>query len=150
MKELELERYLALASTRVDGGGGILILLDADDACSAEEAPKLVTRAQAALQDIPFGVVLAKHEFEAWFLAGATSLRGARGLPIDLPSPTDPEAIRGAKEWLSGFMPPSRSYSPPVDQAALTAVLDLELARTRSASFDKCLREVERLIGMGS
>jgi len=150
LKESALERYLSLAREQVSDGGGVLILLDADDSCPASEAAELLARSQVILRDTPFGIVFAKREFEAWFLAAASSLRGAKGLPTDLRSADNPEGVRGAKEWLSNLMPLSRSYSPPVDQAALTAILDLDLARNRSASFDKCFREIERLIEMGT
>jgi hypothetical protein len=93
---------------------------------------------------MPIALVLAKREFEAWFLAASASLRGIRGLPRDLEPPPDPEAIRGAKEWLNSRMVPN-GYSPTADQPALTAQFDLASARS-APSFDKCWREVARLI----
>src|SRR5438094_886194 len=59
--------------------------------------------------------------------------------------PPDPEAVRGAKEWLSRHMPPGQPYRPTVDQPALAARFDLQAAR-RADSFDKCYREVVRLL----
>jgi hypothetical protein len=72
-------------------------------------------------------------------------LRGHRDLPVDLGSPRDPEAIRGAKEWLDRHMPRGRAYIETVDQPALAARFDLALAR-RARSFDKCYREIVRLL----
>jgi len=95
--------------------------------------------------DVTVSVVLAKCEFEAWFLAAAESLRGERGLGHDLVSPGDPEGIRGAKEWLRGRMT-GATYSETLDQPALTARFDLDAAR-RADSFDKCFREIRRLLG---
>jgi hypothetical protein len=46
-------------------------------------------------------VIMAKLEYEAWFLAAAESLRGKRGLPSDLKITADPEYICDAKGWLS-------------------------------------------------
>jgi len=92
-------------------------------------------------------VVFAKREFEAWFLAAAESLRGQRGLPDDLAGPPDPEAIRGAKEWLQSRMPHGQSYSESSDQPALTATFDMNAAR-RADSFDKCFRELVRLLSL--
>jgi hypothetical protein len=91
-------------------------------------------------------VVLAKREYETWFLAAAESLRGKRGLPGDLEPPPTPEDIRGAKEWLRKRTPPGRKYSPTANQAALTQLLDFEQARQRSPSFDKCWRELTQLL----
>ena len=93
---------------------------------------------------MPIAVVLAKFEFEAWFLAAAESLRGINGLPEDLEPPADPESIRGAKGWLSRHMTEGR-YSETADQLALTAAFDLNLAR-RADSFDKCYREITDLL----
>jgi len=142
----ELERAVDLAARRVDRPGGVLIVIDADDDCPATQAPDLVGRASRSRSDIPIGVVLANREFEAWFLAGAESLRGHRGLPSSLEPPRDPEQVRGAKEWLRSRMGPVRTYSPTVDQPALTQALDLHLTRKASRSFDKCWREIARLV----
>ena len=90
-------------------------------------------------------VVLAKQEYEAWFIAAAESLRGQCGLPQDLVGDSDPESIRGAKEWLSRHMPRNRRYGETTDQATLTSVFDMQAAR-RADSFDKCYREIVRLL----
>jgi hypothetical protein len=140
----ELERAIQLAAFRAGPRGAILILLDADDDCPAIEGPNLARRARA-LGRLPIGVVLAKSEFEAWFLAAAESLAGYRGLPQALEAPEDPETIRGAKEWLDKRMSPN-GYAPAIDQAPLAARFDIETARRRSPSFDKFCREVERLL----
>jgi hypothetical protein len=74
-------------------------------------------------------------------------LRGRRGLPADLDPPPYPEGIKGAKEWLTRQMPARRTYSETRDQASFTAQFDLTLAR-RASSFDKCYREVARLLSI--
>lgn len=141
----ELERAVELAARKVGGAGAILILLDSDEHCPAELGPDLLRRASAARSDVSVSVVLAKQEFEAWFLAAAESLRGRRGLRDDLGPPGDPEGIRGAKEWLTAHMAGSQHYVETLDQPALAAVFDLEAARSAD-SFDKCWRELDRLI----
>jgi len=72
-------------------------MLDADDDCPATMGPELLKRARAAVPHTPVGLVLAKCEFEAWFLASAESLAGRRGLPDVLSPPANPESIRGQK-----------------------------------------------------
>jgi len=141
----EIERAVQFTARAIAGQGGILVLLDCDDGCPAHDGPALLARAQRARPDVPVSVVLAKREFEAWFLAAAISLRGQRGLPSNLMPPSDPEAIRGAKEWLQDRMAPGRSYTVATDQPALAATFDLQAAR-RADSFDKCHREVVRLL----
>lgn len=148
LKEAELERAIELAANRVDSYGGVLVLLDADDDCPARRGPELLARARTARTDVPIAVVLAKREFEGWFLASAASLRAKRGLPADLAPPVDPESVRGAKEWLSKHLPHGQRYVETSDQVALTALFDLDLARTAD-SFDKCYREVVRLLHAG-
>jgi hypothetical protein len=146
-REGELERLIELAARKLAGRGAILILLDCDDGCPAREAPDLLKRARQARSDIPISVVMAKREFETWFLAVAESLRGQRNLPDDLMPPPDPEAIRGAKEWLSHRMPHGYGYIATSDQPAFTGIFDLDTARSID-SFDKCYREIERLVAI--
>lgn len=146
VKPNEVERGVTLAAHKLQGAGAILILLDSDEDCPATLGPALLDRAQRTRSDLPIAVVLAKHEFEAWFLASAESLRGARGLSPDLAPPPDPESIRDAKGWLSQRLPVRDSYRETLHQASFADRLDLDLARARSGSFDKCYRDVQRLL----
>ena len=142
----ELEQEVKLAAQKISGQGAIFIILDSDEDCPAELGPILLHRALQVCPNLPIAVVLAKHEFEAWFLAAAESLRGRRGLRNDLNSPDNPEAIRGAKEWLRQRMQSGRTYRETRDQPAFTALFDLEQARNAN-SFDKCYRDIVRLLG---
>ncbi len=145
VKPEELERSVELAARRAGRSGAIIVILDSDDDCPAILGPELLRRARRARADLPVSVVLAEREFEAWFLASARSLRGLRGLAGDLEPPPDPEAIRGAKEWLSARMPEGRSYVETLDQSALTASMDLLQARETS-SFDKLFRDLVAIV----
>ena len=87
VKKGELERAVELAARKIGGQGAIFILLDSDDDCPAQLGPALLCRALEVRSDLPIAVVLAKHEFEAWFLAAAESLRGYKGLKNDLAPP---------------------------------------------------------------
>ena len=141
----ELERVVELAARQISGQGTIFIILDSDDDCPAQLGPVLLCRALQVRSDLPIAVVLAKHEFESWFLAAAESLSGHRGLKNDLQSPSNPEAISGAKEWLSQRMEGTGKYRPTVDQRELTAHFDLDQAR-HVDSFDKCYRDIVYLL----
>jgi hypothetical protein len=147
LKEGEIERSVNLAARKLQGRGGIVIIVDCDweDGCPAEDGPMLLKRSVAARGDLPIAVVLAKREFEAWFLAAADSLRGKFGLPGDLESPAYPESIRGAKEWLTEKMPPGRAYAETADQPTFTAIFDMNSAR-RADSFDKCYRDIRSML----
>lgn len=146
MKAGELERAVQFAARKVQRGGGILIILDCDDGCPAHEGPKLLARARSARADFPIAVVLAKREYEAWFLAAAASLANKRGLPAVLEPPPDPECVRDAKGWLSQKKNRGFRYLETSDQAALTEVFDMVAARRCADSFDKCYREIAGLL----
>lgn len=144
----ELEKAVELLARKDPHLGGVLVLLDCDwpGACPAREGPLLLERARQARPDKPISLVLAKQEFESWFIASAESLAGKRGLRDGLSAPDCPEGIRGAKEWLTAQMAGNNCYTPTEHQAAFTSLFDMELARKRSASFDKCYREISRLL----
>lgn len=144
----ELEIAVEQAARIVGNKGGILIVADCDwrDGVPCKDGPMLLERARSVRPEMPMALVLAKKEYEAWFLASAESLRGKRGLPADLTPPEDVESIRAAKEWLGNRMEHQQGYAPVTDQPALTAVFDMDMARKRSASFDKCYREIVGLL----
>lgn len=142
----EVERGVEFVARRSGNEGRILILLDANSDCPRDAAHRILERAHESRGDRRVRVVLAQMEYEAWFLATATSVAGRRGIRSDIAPPTNPEGIRDAKGWISARMVPGRSYSPSTDQPALTAVFDLDAARSRAPSFDKLYRDVESLL----
>lgn len=145
LKPGELERAVELAALRAGPDGGILILLDADEDCPAALGSCLLRRAAATRPDHAIRVVLAKVEYEAWFLAAASSIAGRRGVDETALPPPEPESIRDAKGWLSARMPVGHRYRETLDQAAFSAILDLDIART-APSFDKLWRDVATLL----
>ena len=145
VKEAELERAVELAARKAGANGRILILLDAEDDCPGQLAPDLLRRACAARGDRAIRVVLAKIEYEAWFLAAVDSIAGQLGIEVAVPPP-EPESVRGAKEWLTRRMPAGQSYRPTRHQAALTRTFDMDAARRAAPSFDKLWRDVTALL----
>lgn len=143
--EKELHHAIGLAAGQAGDGGAVIILLDANSDCPATLGPLLGRRASAAHPDRPIRVVLAKVEYEAWFLAAAASLAGHRGIRTDFSPPVDPETVRDAKGLLSAQMPRGVSYKPAKHQAALSAIFDLNAARS-APSFDKFWRDVSALL----
>lgn len=145
-KQEPLARAVDLLARQLTAPRALLILMDADDDCPAELGPQLLAWAHASRQDVPIAVVVANREYETWFVAAADSLRGHRGLASNVEPPDDPEAIRGAKEWLRRYMPTNRPYSSMSHQASFCSAFDLALARARAPSFDKLCRDVRRLV----
>jgi hypothetical protein len=141
---------VSAAALRIKGDGGVLVLLDADDDCPAQLGPQLLARARAVRPDKRIVVVLANREFEAWFLAAATSLAGQHGFPDDLRSHDNPEVPRDCKGWLTKQRTHGHPYKETVDQAPLTSTFDLKAARENSPSFDKFYRDATWLLGIGS
>jgi hypothetical protein len=142
-----LERALSAVAERYPGHS-IVVVMDCDDDCPKELGPKMAWRAKRARPDLYISFILAHREYESWFLAAAESLAGKRNLDLDLAAPENPENIRDAKGWLSQHVRGTGRYSPTQDQAALSQLLDLELARTRSRSFRKFWKEIEAIVQM--
>ena len=136
VKKDSLQRAVRIAALQ-DNCAAILILFDADDDCPKELAQTLEVWAREAAGGRPCAVVMASREYEAWFLASIEALRGNSKVLPDATSHHEPEVPRDAKGELERRMPGSASYSPTVDQVALTAELDLELAYRRCRSFRK-------------
>jgi hypothetical protein len=136
VKKDSLQSAVRVAVLRPDCAG-ILVLFDADDDCPKDLAPTLERWAQEAAGGMPCAVVMANREYEAWFLASIEALRGKAAILPDAISHPDPEAPRDAKGELERSMAHGASYSPTVDQAALTAHLDLASTYRHCRSFRK-------------
>jgi hypothetical protein len=139
-KEDEFRKQLLLASAKSGDNGWILIVLDADDDCPANLGQQIFQRAQKYVPHRRLSVVLAKREFEAWFLAAAQSLSGARGFAIDAHEQVDAEEPRDAKGWMRQHMQ-GGTYREMLDQPAFTAAFDLQQAFDNSRSFRKLCKE---------
>ena len=113
---------------------GVLILFDADDDCPRECAPEFEAWAREASRDVPSAVVMANHEYEAWFLASMKSLRETRHVRADAVDHPEPERPRDAKEEMKKRMEGGR-YLETAHQAPLTASLDLAAAYRHCRSF---------------
>ena len=138
------QRQVELACAKAaQSQGHVLILLDCEDDCPATVGPTLLQRAQTVRRDVSFVVCLAYREYETWFLTAAQSLQSQSGLASDLKPPPDPERIRGAKEWLSRYMP--YPYDPIIHQLDLTRAFDLEEAQM-NRSFQRLVNKIRMII----
>jgi hypothetical protein len=137
-------KQLLLASKLCLSPGWIMILLDADDDCPQDLAADIYARAKLILPEREISVVLANHEYEAWFVAAAISLDGKRGFVVP-PKIPEAEVLRGPKQWISKQIPQG-AYHEVVDQPALSAAIDLTLAHENSRSFRKLCSDWTKLV----
>jgi hypothetical protein len=143
-KPEELAKAVRLQSARVRDRGGVLVLRDGDDSditCPVELAESLAP--DPALATVPVEIVIARHEYEAWFLAAAEFLRSHPSIHDDAKAPEDPEGKRDAKTQLRGIM--NESDKETLHQAKFTAVMDLNLAVERSRSFRRMVSAIRSL-----
>ena len=145
VREADFKRAVQVAAFKPNACA-LLVLFDADDDCAGTHVPNMSAWAREVVPAMPCGVVMARREYEAWFLAAVESLRGQRGIRPDAVYPQDPELVRGAKGVVSRFMPANTPYAETADQPALSALLDLGTAHRRASSFRKLVRELCRLL----
>ena len=139
-KEEEFRRQLLLAAAKSGEQGWILIVLDADDECPKTLGVNIYRRAQQHVPHRKVSVVLANREFEAWFMAAATSLNGVRGFSVAPQEKIEAETPRNAKGWMREHMQ-GGNYSEIRDQPAFTAKFDIQQALHNSRSFRKHCKE---------
>jgi len=145
-KALQLARGKLRAEGNVDSRNAlILVLFDANGDCPAELAASALATANDVVDDSDVAVVLAKVEYETWFVAAADSLREHLRIDGEQSPPSAPEEARAGKGWITQRYRGIR-YSETQDQPAMTSSMDLELCRRRSPSFNKLCREIGRRV----
>jgi hypothetical protein len=133
---------LKLSECGADIPGMVLLLVDADQDAVCQLAPQLLATSRLINANTDMACILANVEYETWFVAAAESLQEYLDLQPNDP-PAFPENTRSGKAWVEKRFKGIK-YSETVDQPAMTAALDLQQCRSRSPSFDKLCRELER------
>jgi hypothetical protein len=90
--------------------------------------------------------IIANKMYETWFVAAAESLHKYLTLRPGEQIPPDTDAHGFGKGWIKQRIRGAK-YSETADQATLTSAMDLTLCRSRSRSFEKLCRELERRKG---
>ena len=145
IREADFKRVLTIATFKPNASA-IFVLFNADKDCAGTHVPNMTRWSQEAVPGLPCAVVMARREYESWFLASLESLRGKRGIRMDAAYPYDPEEKQDAKGVIKSFMPRDEPYSPTADQPALSAHFDLKTAYARAASFRKLVKELCRVL----
>lgn len=133
------ERFLEYKRAGTSGCGGVLVLLDADEDCPKDLACELAGRALACNLPYPLAVVVARCEYEAWLLASASEMEDRLPRADRVKVPADLEGVRNPKSLLTEMMGPGRAYKETIDQARLSAKLNLSLAEENCRSFRRLL-----------
>jgi hypothetical protein len=129
-----IEGYVATAAIR-PGCVGVLISLDADDECVAQEGPQLLARAMTVTGRQVF-VAIAERDYEDWLYASIETLQLGENLVHE-------STKRGLTALADALAP--RKYIKPTWQPRLTSRMDLALARRRSASLDRLIAKFDQL-----
>lgn len=137
LKQLEFEGAVSL----------ILVLCDADDDCVKTLAEQMDSVASATESQHSISTILAVQEYETWFVGAAASL--GRFLHLTGEPPENPEQSGSKKRWIEDRFKGTK-YSETVDQARMTAAMDLTLCRQRCPSFNKLCRDIERLLKLSA
>lgn len=128
----------------------ILWIMDFDSKgydCPVKEAQNLLTRAEALRPGWPIAIAFLVKEYETLFLIDEAATRKVlTDIPAKTAFPQNPEQIRGTKQWLSDQQPSGKAYKETVHQAKITADLNLDLLREKSADFAHLERSVLKLI----
>lgn len=112
----------------------ILWMLDCDDGCVIDYLKAIYEQVPTVGIRQPLAFCFWVREYETMFLYDPDHVREKLGIDqLNVPSP--PESKRSAKEHISAQMPPDRSYSPRIEQPALTAILSLQDVREKYHSF---------------
>lgn len=129
----------------------ILWVLDFDAkeyTCPVVEAKQLLNRAAKLRPDWPIKIAFLVKEYETLFLHDEAATRSVfPDIPKNATFPENPEAIRGAKEWLSKQRPSGKAYKETVHQEKITARLNLTHLSEKSRDFAHLERVVLQLIG---
>jgi hypothetical protein len=143
VKTGELERAVKQGLRTRSNVAGVLVIMDADEDCPAELAPQLLSRARNQTH-LPVSVVLAKREFEAWFMGCLEAYRGFQTIPTDAVAPKNAEDddAKGALQKITRL----DKYRTATDQVKFVERLDFDLCSKRCPSFAKLLRDVEELV----
>jgi len=119
--------------------------------CPVEMATDFAQRILALGVRFPVVIVIAKCEYETWFLASLETiagvlLDGGYALPADLVYPDEVENRVGVKGWLTRQFPQGRIYKETIHQASMTKLLDPERIRQRSRSFRRFCHALEQAV----
>jgi hypothetical protein len=89
-------------------------------------------------------IVIQIQKFEAWIIADVHNLKNNNFLTRNAPDISDADNVSDPASWLRTNLLTKRNIKNPNFAKQLISVLNPDLMRTNSRSFDKFYREVNR------
>ena len=150
-----IERFVQYALSEPDCSG-VLVLLDGDavgsiapalrpDDCSPALAKFLTQRINELNPRVPIVVVIARWEYEAWFLASLETI-SPQFFSEETHFDGEVEEQRSPKGWLNARFPPGRKYSETRDQVRMTTIMQFDLVEQRSRSFKRLRDAIDEIL----
>jgi hypothetical protein len=148
-----IERFVRYAMLEPECDA-ILVLVDLDaiyglpeadrpaDECAPALAKMLGRRIKALNPHVPVMIVVARWEYEAWFLTSLETL----AIPGIDRYDGEVEAIRSPKGWIEARLPAGQKYRETIDQVVMTSKLDFTLAAQRSRSFRRLKNALRQIL----
>lgn len=134
-KDVEVESAIRFGAIKLKpfARRHVLLVMDADDDCPATQHARVMRLAREASPEVDVRFVMPVREYEAWFIGCLDRSKPHADIRDDLPSPVDRSTIRDAKGWFrANILVPGRPYSPSVDQAKFTYLIDLASPNDRA------------------
>ncbi len=159
-----VERFVQRAQME-PGCTAILVLIDGDAAnnlpsaqrpantCPPGFADWLAQRIRRVNPRLPVVIVIARWEYEAWFLASIEAIAAHRrgGMPGLSPSARyegDPENYPDPKAWINARLSRGYRYTETRDQVNMTRWIDLQITQQRARSFRRLVHAVQQIVSM--
>ena len=112
---------------------------------TAFTVPKMTAEISSCGVQQPTAIALLPREYETMFIFDTVSTCTALKIEPPALQPDNPKAIRGAKGWINRLLPNGVAYKETVDQAKISARLDLELLESEYSDFAHLCRALRWL-----
>lgn len=147
-KDDELKKALLLASLKLNNyeKPHIVVMMDADDDCPAEEQARMTRLILSLNLGIPVSLILPYREYESWF--NTSIIPGTEHVNFKAPfiPVVSADLIRDAKGYFEReYLLEGIYYSETVDQQKYTFLIDLDAENDRS--FRKMKKEMNFIFG---
>ena len=143
--EKDLGKFLQHAQNKPNCDA-ILVLLDADVDCPVLLGRLLSQHCSEIGTKCPVQIVCARRSYESWFLASLATVRGKGVIPHTATIVGDAEDVPNPKQWITSLLPQGQAYKETTHHAALSSLIDVDLAEENSRSFRRLCHALAQLL----